>query len=63
MKIKKFYFLLFIFFVIISCDDKDDPCFATKVDILGVNKIMNCNDFKFNLKNADYMEIKVINNL
>lgn len=60
---QKFYFLLFIFFVIISCNDNDNSCSSTKVDIIEVNKNMNCNDFKFNLKNTDYGEIKIINNL
>lgn len=54
---QKLYFLLFIFFVIVSCDDNDNSCFPTKVDIIEVNKS------KFNLKNTDYGEIKIINNL
>ena len=61
---QKFYFLLFIFFVIISCNDNDNDnsCHPTKVDIIEVNKNRNCDDFKFNLKNIDYAEIKIINN-
>ena len=56
--LQKIFFLLFVSFVIVSCDYIDDSCFATKVDIMEVDTS------KFNLKNIDYrLETKVINNL
>ncbi|PID89457.1 MAG: hypothetical protein CSB01_01820 [Bacteroidia bacterium] len=59
---KRIFFFLFLFFIE-SCNHKGvAPCSPTKIDIIKVNESVNCDDFKFKLKNIDYKEIKIIDN-